>query len=207
MFPMMKNWIFVIALTHISSLCSAQTLKANFSCDPDSTVMDPYIMRCVYKFVDQSTGNPTSWFWNFDGTFASTLENPRFTPPDFNDTITIMLIVQDAVGDLDTAYYTLLVNPDCSCSGLVGIDNNLDKFSIISISPNPVYSKTLIKLDERFSTSVIRSYNSFGLLVREENIVDKSQFYMYRDDLINGIYFLQIENKKGESTAILFVVN
>jgi len=101
------------------------------------------------------------------------------------------------VGDLDTANYTLVVTLDCSCSGLVGIDNNLDKFSKISISPNPVYSKALIKLDVRFSTSFIRIYNSFGLLVREENIVNKSQFYLYRE----------LENKKGESTAISFVVN
>ncbi len=207
MFPMMKNWIIVIALTLASSLCSAQSLKANFSCDFDSTGMDPYIMRCAYKFVDQSTGNPTSWFWNFDGTFTSTLENPWFIPLYFNDTIPITLIVQDAGGNLDTANYTLLVKLDCSCSGLVGIDYNWDKSSNISISPNPVYSKALIKLDARFSTSVIRIYNSFGLLVREENIVNKSQFYLYREDLINGIYFLQLENKKGESTAISFVVN
>lgn len=60
--------------------------QANFSAVPDST--NPYKVH----FIDQSTGNPTTYSWTFGDNTNSTLQNPDHTyntAGDFNITLTI----------------------------------------------------------------------------------------------------------------------
>ncbi len=66
----------------------------------------------VVNFQDQSTGNPTSWFWDL-GTSTSTLQNPSATY--FNPgTYTIKLVATNASGSdsiIKTAYITVYEPP------------------------------------------------------------------------------------------------
>lgn len=62
------------------------------------------------SFTDASTGNPTSWMWDFDnnGSIDSTLQNPSFTYPG-PGTYSCTLMVADAVSN-DTTTQTVSVS-------------------------------------------------------------------------------------------------
>jgi gliding motility-associated-like protein len=67
----------------------------------------------VVSFTDQSTSNPTSWFWDFGNGNTSTLQNPQasYTSP---GTYTVSLTATNASGsntETKTAYITVFKNP------------------------------------------------------------------------------------------------
>ena len=67
------RFFFPIIILLICNYASAQ-LKANFSASK-SQGCTPFIIQ----FKDNSTGNPTSWFWDFGDGQSSTLQNPSIT--------------------------------------------------------------------------------------------------------------------------------
>jgi len=62
------------------------------------------------SFTDLSTGNPTSWSWNFGDATSSTLQNPSHAYAS-EGTYTVTLIVTTVNGCSDTVVQTIIVNP------------------------------------------------------------------------------------------------
>ncbi|HEX6333905.1 MAG TPA: PKD domain-containing protein, partial [Flavisolibacter sp.] len=68
-------------------LCFGQAPSANFSASVTSGCVP-----MVVNFTDQSTGSPTSWFWDFGNGATSTLKNPStsyMTPGTYTVTLTV----------------------------------------------------------------------------------------------------------------------
>ena len=94
----MKNYTLVIAsclmmlLSTVSFASPNQTPIANFS---TSTVSG--CAPLLVTFVDQSTGNPTSWKWDLGNGVNSILQNPSavYTNPGIYN---VKLIVQNTAG-------------------------------------------------------------------------------------------------------------
>lgn len=99
--------IFVIALSG-ATLVSGQNPVANFTSDV-TTGCAPLLVR----FTDASTGNPTTWNWEFSNGTLSSVQNPAVT---FNDpgTYSVKLVVQNANGIAQVErinYITVLPSP------------------------------------------------------------------------------------------------
>jgi len=69
---------------------------------------------------------------------------------------------------------------------------------LASISPNPFHSSSLLQVSPGFEKAQMKIFNSLGLPVREETILNQRTFTLYRNELSNGIYFLQLINDSGE---------
>src|SRR6185436_18239309 len=91
----------------------AQDPVANFTVD-NSSGCAPFRVQ----FTDQSTGDPTSWSWDFGNGQLSTFKNPLITYSQ-PGTYTVRLIVKNASGiddEIKTDYITVFVTPTPSFS-------------------------------------------------------------------------------------------
>jgi gliding motility-associated-like protein len=91
--------------------CAHAQLVADFSASPTSGCAP-----LLVTFNDQSTGNPTSWIWDFGNGQLSTVKNPTisYSTP---GTYTVRLIVKDTSGIDDTIktnYITVFPSPSAS---------------------------------------------------------------------------------------------
>lgn len=105
----LKNRIFFTLCCFLLSLYTyAQAPAANFTATVTSGCSP-----LVINFQDQSSGNPTSWLWDFGNGATSTLRNPATTY--FNPgTFTITLTASNAGGSntlIRTAYITVYDKP------------------------------------------------------------------------------------------------
>ncbi len=86
-----KTTILTLSVLLSTAFCFAQ-LTANFTVSTSSGCSP-----LVVDFQDQSTGNPTSWFWDFGNGATSTLKNPSTTY--FTEgSYTVQLTVTNAQG-------------------------------------------------------------------------------------------------------------
>ena len=121
-----------ITKTNLISVCPAEKPDANFN----------YISECpnpLYaQFFDTSTGNPTSWYWQFGDGATSTEQNPTHTYPAIGG-YEITLTVSNAAGS-DYIQKVLCI----SCTPCPPVAN----FTYLSECPNP--------LDVRFTDTSSR---------------------------------------------------
>jgi PKD repeat protein len=87
-----KTTILTLSLLFFVLFAFAQGPTANFTA-ANTSGCSPLVVN----FIDQSTGNPTSWFWDFGNGATSTLKNPSTTY--FNEGVyAIKLTVTNASG-------------------------------------------------------------------------------------------------------------
>lgn len=79
--------------------------------------------------------------------------------------------------------------------------------SLTKIFPNPFHSSCEILVPYEFENSEWKIFNSQGTLLYKETKSKNKSFRLNRDNLNNGIYFLQLVNSKGQSTIEKFVVD
>jgi gliding motility-associated-like protein len=105
---------FAIILTLIGYRALGQIPVANFTASP--------LAGCsplVVNFLDQSSGNPTGWSWDFGNGATSSIKNPAttyFNPGNY----TITLTVKNAAGTntlTRTQYITVYENPTANFTG------------------------------------------------------------------------------------------
>lgn len=108
-----KHLYIALAFVLFSFIAMAQGPTANFKSDITSGCSP-----IVVNFQDQSTGNPTSWFWDFGNGATSTLRNPAATYFSLG-TYTVTLVVSDS-SRKDTitkvAYITVIDPPKVNFS-------------------------------------------------------------------------------------------
>lgn len=91
----------------------------------------------------------------------------------------------------DTALY--VVNPRCNrcfCEKLTGI-NNIKQLTA-KISPNPFKTQTTLQTDEILINATLILSNSLGQIVKQIKNVNGQTITIQRDNLPNGIYFINI---------------
>lgn len=76
----------------------------------------------------------------------------------------------------------------------------------VNIFPNPARDLLQIKIETNFEALII--YNNLGQIIREEKAIPESDIITIKtDDLINGTYFLKLENSKtNNSTVKRFII-
>lgn len=83
---------------------------------------------------------------------------------------------------------------NCSISGMYEfVDDNYK----LKVYPNPFNNSTTVELNKKIFNSEIIICNIFGQKVKTIHDIDKKKFILYRDQLPNGLYFIQ-HIKKGE---------
>ena len=116
----MKHWkgaasalvvaVTLVALTGLVTGC-AEPPVASFTTDKTNVVSDEPI-----RFTNESTGEITSWFWDFGDGSTSTEEDPSHAYAEAGH-YTISLTVSNRAGsDTDTLAITVLGPPSARCS-------------------------------------------------------------------------------------------
>lgn len=99
------------------------------------------------------------------------------------------------------------VYPDtATVCGIITTASTIHEKLNFSIAPNPFHSFSTVTLPSLSGTVYLKIYNSFGQLVRSQSI-DQNPFYLFREDLENGIYFIQLNNKKDGVLSGTFIVD
>ena len=114
-------------------ICSGTAIgcQAGFSSTPDSTNL-----LQVY-FSDQSSGNPTSWYWNFGDGTSSTLQNPVHTYLT-SGTYNVYLEISSATC-ADSIVQTIVVGNStqpCNAAFYSTCPNNLPSNNVVSFFDN-----------------------------------------------------------------------
>lgn len=147
----------------------------------------------IYNFMDNTTGTPTGWMWDFGDGNTSTSQNPSNTYPSIDSTYTVTLTVTNYCGDTVTTSQVINV---------VSIDE-LSLGELINISPNP--SQGLFTIDfegNGAGTTLLTVVDLQGRVVLSDefNTEDKWTKSIDLRNYENGIYILKVvqNNSKAE---------
>ncbi len=70
--------------------------------------------------------------------------------------------------------------------------NNINQNFELAILPNPFSSQTTLQTDQIFKNATLIVYNSQGQRVKQINNISGQVFPLFRDNLVSGLYFLQL---------------
>ena len=166
------------------------TVVAGFYANPnETTIIDPTV-----QFVNQSV-NATSYYWQLTLDSSSTLTNPvwNYTDP---GTYTIMLAATNQWGCADTAYNTVIVEPDIALyvpnAFTPGDENGLNDLLLPFISGIDITTyrfEVYNRWGERIyqTTDVAKGWNG-----RKNNVGELVQIDVY----VWKVYFKNDKNKE-----------
>jgi PKD repeat protein len=145
----------------------------------------------TYNFTDQSTGNPTSWAWNFGDGNSATGQNPTHTYSQAG-TYTVTLTVTDANGCTNTTTQQVSI--------LLGLEVPSAAFSA-ELFPNPTNGNTGLFLRGELRGSLIVDLLAVdGRLVRQtivEPAGDAQEIRLQTEGLPSGTYLVRVQNAGG----------
>lgn len=95
--------------------------------------------------------------------------------------LTSNIVTQTASNGIETTF----------CSS-VGTNEIPEQQLSVSIFPNPFSSQTTLHTDHYFYDATLTVYNSFGQLVKEIKNISGQTVTVFRDNLPNGLYFIQL---------------
>lgn len=76
--------------------------------------------------------------------------------------------------------------------GLTVGEHSIEHEFRISVYPNPFSEETIIRAKENFKSTKLIVYNSLGQIIKQIENISGETIIFRRDDLPNGIYFLQV---------------
>jgi len=178
-----------------------EALQAAFTANPSIGYV-PLTHRMEVEFSDQSTGDPTSWSWNFGDNATSTEQNPTHTYTSAGE-FTVRLTVSNAAGSnstSDTVYLFVLPN---------------DFFTQTAALASIAQSEIEIRYGTPLSTNIELSiYNVNGQLVRrllsvEVPAGEYEALWDFRDGrglLVGpGVYFLRLKAPEGHAASKIII--
>lgn len=90
----------------------------------------------------------------------------------------------------------------------VGLNENNasvnNKSSLFKLYPNPSNGEFTIELFNKSEENLLRIYSIKGQLIKEQ-LIDKNRVTYNRNELPNGIYFIELSNSKGRSVEKLVI--
>lgn len=102
--------------------------------------------------------------------------------------------------------FTLYPDNTTNCDIINSTKNDPPKIFLVTISPNPFHTSTLIEVSAEFEYTDLKIYNNLGILVYEEEISKKKSFLLNRNHFQAGVYFLQLIGRNGQTSNKQFVV-
>ena len=132
------NYLFIVLLTFFTPFCTTPQVLADFVAVNSTTGCESQVV----EFQDVSSGNPTSWLWDFGNGITSILKNPivLFNSPGEYD---VSLQVSNGIYN-DTKVYNSLVkiyeNPNVNINSTINNDCAPLSTSFFNTSSNNIIS-------------------------------------------------------------------
>jgi PKD repeat protein len=192
------------AFDDISVVSSETPPVADFEASPTSGCAP-----LVVNFTDLSSGNPTSWSWDFGDGGTSSLQNPSYTY-DTAGTYTVTLTATNAYGSDDEVKVDMIVADDCSVSHAL---SDIPVAGYVSGNYTNTHSSDLVyeSIQEEISTGhpvKIWSFleHKWDFNITAGNTID---FYVeaYRTDNTEGDNFDFEYSTNGTDFTYLLTVN
>lgn len=101
---------------------------------------------------------------------------------------------------------TLFPDTTTQCAIIDAVKNIPKKNISVNSSPNPFHSSSLLQVSSEFVNAKLNIYNSLGAIVREEGMLNQETFVLKRNELHNGIYFMQLINDRGQMITEKLIV-
>jgi len=83
-------------------------------------------------------------------------------------------------------------------TGIESVKGNAE--NQISISPNPFHSEAKLQ-NVNWGACRMKIYNTIGVLIREEKILNLTSYTLHRDGLNDGLYFYELRTSSAEMIA------
>jgi len=161
------------------------------------------------NFTDATSGNPTSWTWDFGDTQTSTQQNPAhtYTTP---GNYTVKLTASNAItNDTKTKESFIVVEKSSSVTN-DGSGDTQKKVQLISI-PNPATDEAIVRIESGTRTMITLSlYNVLGNKVQDiytgEIGIGNTDIHYTVQDATIGNYYLLARYSGGTVMGLVQVV-
>ncbi len=189
------SWAVMIDSVHITEVEAAVQVEAGLQADVTSGQAPLEV-----HFTDLSSGNPTSWNWDFDndGTIDSNDQNPTYT---YNNagTYTVKLTVSNG-----STSDEIIISDLITVSG-VGVAESAK--NPVNIYPNPASGYVTIKLSDHTATNHIEIYNTEGLKVMAipASVLSNDSYTFDTHTLSKGLYFVKVTDQNGIHNSKLII--
>ena len=188
---------YSVCLT-VSSLCgqSDTCMEVTVTCAPPQALFSPSGIGLNQVFLDASSNEPTTWFWDFGDGGTSTDQNPFHIYAQAGN-YNICLTVSNACGE-DTHCQTVTVTTTAV------LDPDLQ--ARIRLSPNPTAARFRIDIqDPPAGNCTLRIYDINGVTVQEfKEIAYRQEFDL--GEIAGGMYFLHFVWDDRQALKKLVVV-
>jgi len=152
-------------------------------------------------FTDNSTGQPTSWEWIFEGGTpeTSTEQNPVVTYETIG-VFDVTLTVSDGTSSQSVTKVDLITVTDN-----VGIDQQKEAW--FTVSPNPTTGHVKLNFGQGSGIARISIYNCFGTEVMKEQVALQSGMEKFYDlsSLSKGMYIIMVNMNNSIQTSKVIV--
>lgn len=184
-----------------SSCVSPQTsIKVNVTPGPVADFSN-LANKLSVSFTDKSSGNPTSWFWDFgDGSSGSILQNPTHVYLT-EGTFIVSLTVSDGLCT-SSSQDTLIVKNSTSV-------NNTNSSFGVNLFPNPASSEVTVQLLGNLTGPLsINVIDAVGKLLKSLPINKSTgNIQLNTAEMNAGLYYIQIKAKEGVVVKKLTIIN
>jgi len=153
---------------------------------------------CLNESITFTANGANTYTWSSSQTGATITISPTVTT-------LYSVIGENANGCKSNSQILVSVSP---CTYIEDIKVEKEEITIYPVPAGDQIELILsnIKLIKEFHYLLI--YNNHGLLIREEEIMlDIRSLKIKTDDLINGVYFLQLKSNKNETVSKRFVIS
>tara|TARA_R110000823_G_scaffold315705_1_gene451091 strand:- start:124152 stop:124670 length:519 start_codon:yes stop_codon:yes gene_type:complete len=118
----------------------------------------------------------------------------------------VMVDDEAAANNHEPPYSNWFIQADYIYSEDCTLDSSSEKEKVLSIYPNPVKDKLIIK-NTKFETSQLSlsTYTIQGKAVVSKNIQFENETSIDVSDLSSGMYFISIEDKNGKTSTQKFM--
>jgi alpha-tubulin suppressor-like RCC1 family protein len=110
------------------------------------------------------------------------------------------------VRDADSSYALNPVLSSGTANSGTGIESNVDEQIAIAVFPNPFSAVTTLQTNQVLKNASVSIHNAFGQQVKQINNVSGNAITLQRDELLAGLYFMQVTQNNSTSTVIKLLI-
>ena len=153
----------------------------------------------IVHFVDESLNAPDEWSWDFGyNSESSVVQDPDFIYP-HGGTYHVCLTTANIIGAGDISCEDIVIV-------LTGIEN-IGVESQLEIFPQPLVNTAIISHPD-FKSSKIQYVKMFDMLGKRVDLLyteDNNKIIVYRNNLISGVYIIEIVTDNMQMRGKLLV--
>lgn len=151
----------------------------------------------VINFNNQSTGNPTSYAWNFGDNGSSNQTNPSHSFSAMGNYKVCLTAINDC--GTDSA---------CKIITVTNLNENNDWAYAISLMPNPAADFTIVESGINNGSPVYWNLTDLtGRVVKPLHVTQEKRFTIDLAGLSTGIYLLRMSRENGQQVTVRLVRN